>query len=350
MNGSRMLLAIGGAATLLFAASCTGPETTGKPAMKLTGLKTIVVGDDNLQLGCIKSSLDYLDLDVSLPWIAGVTGHAFIISITRGLCPSTPWNSLAEYYRSGEMRALAEKAGFVLQYHAAGSDHPALAARKRAALRECRGAIAKGLPCYGYYNFHYQMIARAGPDGLYTVKGQGPLLAPGKDGFEICIVHPGKPADDRNALKDGINFAIAYSEFGRADGKEYGPDAPNAHGLAAWDRWIAHIEKGDPGSMWRAAPAWYACRSLAADCLTEARERIPDETLAPLFQQAEDAYAEVAEHLKPVAEKFTERTAKDHKAWLEDDATRDDVLKHLQAARAADEKAMTILVQIAAGL
>ena len=350
MSGPRTLLVAGSAAALLFAASCAGPETMEKPAMEINGLKTIVVGDDNLQLGCMKSSLDHLGVDVSLPWLAGSTGHAFIISMTRGLCPSTPWNSLAGYYRSGQMTALGRNVGFELEVHAAESDDPALASKKRAALRACRDAIGAGRPCYGYYNFHYQMIAKVGEAGLYTVKGQGPLLSEGKGGFEVCIVRPGKPADDRTALKDGLTFALAHAEYDAAGGRKYGADAQNAHGLAAYDRWIAHIEKGDPGDMWRAAPAWYACRSLAADCLAEAQTRIPDETLTPLFRQAEEAYAEAAEHLKPLAEKFTERTARDHKAWLQDEAVRKSVLEHLRAARTADEKAMSILVQIAGGL
>ncbi len=46
-------------------------------------------------LGCIKGSLDYLDVDVSDGWLFGATGHAFIMNMHEVVCPSGPtaWNS-----------------------------------------------------------------------------------------------------------------------------------------------------------------------------------------------------------------------------------------------------------------
>ena len=201
-----------------------------------------------------------------------------------------------------------------------------------------------------YHNFHYQMLARHDQKGLYTVKGQGPIPFGGKDGFELCVIRRGKPADDRTALKAGIEFALAYFASGSTPQGEHKADAHDAHGQAAWDRWIAHIEKGDPGNMWRPAPAWYACRHLAAQCLVEAQTRIPDEQLVVLFSQAGAAFADAASHLKPLADKFTGSTFNNHKKWLQDEATRHEVLKHLRAAKAADEKAMKLLERIVAAL
>jgi hypothetical protein len=307
-------------------------------------LKTVVVAEDNLQIGCMRSCLDYLDADISTPWLAGTTGHAFIISIAKGLCPSTPEQSLAEYYRSGRMTELCRNAGFVLEHRFADSDDPVAAAKRSAAFAECRKAMRQGFPCYAYHNFHYQMLARHDQTGFYTVKGQGPVDREG--GFEVCIVRPCEPADDRAALKAALQFALEYADFGRTGEKKHGTDAGQAHGSAAYDRWIAHVEKGEPGAMWRAAPAWYGCRALAVQFFDEAQQRIGDAELAPLLKAARDAYAEVASHLKPIARRFTPATGKRHKQWLQDDATRNDVLTDLRAAKAADEKALGILAQI----
>jgi len=82
----------------------------------------------------------------------------------------------------------------------------------------------------------------------------------------------------------------------------------------------------------------------------EAQRRIPDKDLAPLLKKARAAYAEVAGHLKPIAERFTHTTGHKHEEWLQDNATRSDVLKNLRAAKAADEKALRILSQIVRGL
>ena len=44
----------------------------------------------NEHMGCIKGCLDYLERDVSLPWLYGGTGHAFIISLDPGMDVSSP--------------------------------------------------------------------------------------------------------------------------------------------------------------------------------------------------------------------------------------------------------------------
>jgi len=309
--------------------------------VEMKGLKTVVVAEDNLQLGCMRSCLNHLNADISTPWLAGTTGHAFIISITGGFCPSTPWNSLATYYRSGKMTELCRNAGFVLEHHWAESDDPDVAAKRKAAFAKCREAMQQGIPAFAYRSWHYQMLARCDEKGFYTVKGSGPIDPGKKDSFEVCIVRPCKPASDKAALKAAIEFALAYAA---ADEKK--PGSINAHGSNAYDLWISYIEKGNPGAMWRAAPAWYGCRALAVQFFDEAQRRIPDKDPAPLLKNARAAYAEVAGHLKPIAERFTPATGRKHKEWLKDAALRKSVVENLRAARAADEKALKLLAQI----
>ena len=41
-------------------------------------------------MGCIKGCLDYLGIDMSDAWLFGGTGHAFVINIPDGVCPSGP--------------------------------------------------------------------------------------------------------------------------------------------------------------------------------------------------------------------------------------------------------------------
>ncbi len=217
-------------------------------AMEMKGLKTVVVAEDNLQMGCMRSCLNHLNANISTPWLAGMTGHAFVISITKGFCPSTPWNSLFDYYESGRMTELCRNAGVVLEHHAADSDDPDVAAKKKAAFAECRKAIRQGIPCFAYHNFHYQMLARCDEAGFYTVKGRGPIDPDKRGGFEVCIVRPCKPADDKAALKAALQFALAYAA---ADEKRGGVADYNAHGSNAYDRWISYIGKGEPGSTWR---------------------------------------------------------------------------------------------------
>ncbi len=46
-------------------------------------------------LGAIKGCLDYMGLNVSLPWLFGATGHAFVLNVSDVVCPSGPtaWNT-----------------------------------------------------------------------------------------------------------------------------------------------------------------------------------------------------------------------------------------------------------------
>src|SRR6056297_2025177 len=51
------------------------------------------------QMACIEAALRYLGREVEAPWLYGATGHAFVLHIADGLCPSGPhtwegWSTL----------------------------------------------------------------------------------------------------------------------------------------------------------------------------------------------------------------------------------------------------------------
>ena len=56
---------------------------------KLDGLTAEMTYVGDLHLGCLKGSLDYLGIPVTRPWLAGVTGQAFVIAIAPGICLSS---------------------------------------------------------------------------------------------------------------------------------------------------------------------------------------------------------------------------------------------------------------------
>jgi hypothetical protein len=41
-------------------------------------------------LGCVKGCLDYLEVEITLAWLFGGTGHPFALNIHPELCPSGP--------------------------------------------------------------------------------------------------------------------------------------------------------------------------------------------------------------------------------------------------------------------
>ena len=62
------------------------------------------------QLGCIKGCLDYLGVDVSEPWLFGLSGHAFVINVHPELCPSGP-----TAWRTERMVELCEHVGCTIR-------------------------------------------------------------------------------------------------------------------------------------------------------------------------------------------------------------------------------------------
>ena len=157
------------------------------------------VGD--LQLGCMKGSLDYLGIEVSRPWLAGVTGQAFVIGIAPDVCLSSVSACLEDEYADGTMARLGRNLGYDLEYHRFDGRDP----NKRAiAWQRFQAAIDAGRPCYGYFNFCYQLYVGYDADGFYigdgaTNAGQGPfsMLDVDGDSWSLCIVGPaGSSSDD----------------------------------------------------------------------------------------------------------------------------------------------------------
>jgi hypothetical protein len=59
--------------------------------MAIVQLKGLRIRQRSVErLGCIAGCLEYLGRDVSLPWLYGGTGHAFIISLDPGVDVSSP--------------------------------------------------------------------------------------------------------------------------------------------------------------------------------------------------------------------------------------------------------------------
>lgn len=268
---------------------------------KLEGLKAAPIPDDNLHLAFIKGALDFLGIDVSSAWLAGATGHAFIIHIDKDVCLSCPWASLADAHRSGKMTALGRNVGYELDYYHADGDESGLPERQDAWDR-IRQAIDRGHPCYMYHNFCLQMIGGYDDDGIYFAEdsypwanaGQGPVSVLEHGGFAMGVVSPGRPADAATTIREGLRFALDHPDHD-----------PACHGLVAYDNWIAAMEAGEPGGTWRASRAWASCRSLAVAFLDEAKARVPDGPVE-LFDEARRHYQEVAANLNPVAEAFAE--------------------------------------------
>ena len=274
---------------------------------------------------------------MSPAWLAGGTGHAFVIRITPGVCLGDVESSLQYAYDNGEMTRLGKNLGYELG-HSAGSTPDQM----KEVWRDLRRAIDSGHPCYTYHNFCNQMIGGYDDNGFYFAEdsfphanqGQGPFSIIGKDRFGFRSVSPGRSkAKDAVTVKDALVFALQHLEV----------DAQN-HGLAAYANWIESIRTREKTGTWRSIRAWHTCRSLGVDFLTEAKERIGGDS-RELFDAAREHYEVVSASLGPIAKRSA--AAKTDKVEPID---RELTLTQLKAARDAEAKGIEALRKIVSAL
>ncbi len=316
---------------------------------KLDGLTAEMTYVGDLHLGCLKGSLDYLGIPVSRPWPAGVTGQAFVIAIAPGICLSSVASCLEGEYVDGTMARLGRNLGYELEYHRFEGMDPD---QRSEAWDRLRAAIDAGHPCYGYYNFCYQLFDGYDADGFYigdgaTNAGQG--LFPMLDGdcWDLCIVRPGgSPSDDATPVKDGLEFVARHARA-TDDAGPRDAEPEQAHGASAYRRWIAAVEAGELGGTWRAIDQYVRCRELAVEFLDEAEHRL-DPAASPAFRQARAIYQNVCDDLWPVADAFGQ--GKQPVPFGEPGSFHAEAADRLRSACDAETKGLAILAELAAAL
>ena len=92
------------------------------------------------------------------------------------------------------------------------------------------------------------------------------------------------------------------------------------------------------------AAVWCECRHFAVEFLKEAKERLNDFKLDPLFDEAISHYDVVARQLNQVKELFPFMTRKPE--HIQDEARRNKAIEALKTASAAEEKGLESLQKI----
>jgi hypothetical protein len=301
-------------------------------------------------MGCIKGCLEYLESDVSFPWLYGGTGHAFIINVHEVVCPSGP-----TAWHTEMLFKLGRNVGYTID----GIWGPATEEKQQAAWDKLRAAMDEGLPCYGWELQIPEFYVVNGYDdtGYYF---SGPLADAGAGPkpwkevgatqigvLEMYSLRLSRPADDATTVKEALQFAL---EHAGSPSKWIYPKY--RAGLDGFDLWIRALEENKADAMGMAynAAVCHECRAFAHQFLAEAKKRIGKE--AALFDEAEAHYKEVAGVLKTVADlfPFLGTTDEEKKKSVEDAERRTSALAALGSARAAEEKGLDSLGKIAKAL
>ena len=306
-------------------------------------------------LGCIKGCLEYLNSDVSFPWLFGGTGHAFIINMHEVVCPSGPtaWNTET-------VRELGNNIGYTSDYIFGVKTNDDFAEVQKRAWEMVKGAIGADLPCYGWELEvpEYYVVCGYDETGYYywgppcegKPKGPKPWQELGKSDIgvvEMFSISLSRPADDATTVKEALAFALKHAE----SPSEWIFPKYKA-GLDGFDLWIKAVEDGKAHAFGMAynAAVWHECREFAHQFLAEAKGRIGKE--GPLFDESAGHYKDVARELKTVTDLFAflGTTDEEKQKNIKDGERCGAALAALKNARAAEEKGVDTLERIVKAL
>ncbi|MHC4520430.1 MAG: hypothetical protein ACYTAS_17725, partial [Planctomycetota bacterium] len=188
-------------------------EVTGEGKM-LEGLRWVPRWASHV--GCVKGCLNYLKRDVSDAWLFGATGHAFVLNISPGLCPSGP----TDWDTSGFLR-LGRNVGYrVEKVDEYCPKEPDRREAQERAWDHVRRSIDDGLPCYGWELDipEYFVIFGYDKTGYYISgpecdEGAGPIpwrnLGTSAIGCVlVASVQRTGPADVRQTVRDAFSYAL----------------------------------------------------------------------------------------------------------------------------------------------
>jgi hypothetical protein len=304
-------------------------------------------------MGCLKGCLDYLGFEISDGWLYGGTGHAFVINVHEGLCPSGP-----TAWRTMKVSELGANLGYRLDCTVGFKGQDDFAQMQQRAWEHARQAIDQGHPCYGWELEIPEFYVVYGYDdvGYYTSgpgcdEGCGPkpwreLGDTGIGVLELYSVSPGHVADDAATVRDALTFALEI-----ADSPEKWIFDDYRAGPEGFENWIHALESGtasDMGTRYNAG-VWLECRQNAVAFLQEAKGRLSGRADAA-FDAAIGHYQAVAQGLQGVAEVYPWELDASDEDLLPVDGRSGAAVEALREAREAEVAGLSALEAIVAEL
>jgi hypothetical protein len=305
-------------------------------------------------IGCIKGCVDYLKLNISLPWIFGGTGHAFIMNVHEELCPSGPtaWKALMLFELAPN---LGYKTDGVLSFRGGHGGCTKWTDAAQAAWDFARKKLDQNIPVYAwemdipeYYCIHGYDEKGYYYNGCLADAGKGPMpwqeLDKKETGvIDMTAVHLGEPAPPAKVAKEAFEKALFFAT--NPDGFVY---PKYASGLKAYDYWMKFLDgsidynEGHAMGIGYNGEVWAECRRYAVDFLDEAKFKVGQH--AGLFDEAIKHYTEVRENLICAANIFPFHNRQ--LSALRDPEKRRAAVKYLGMAREAEEKGLKALEEL----
>jgi len=260
-------------------------------------------------MGCLKGCLDFLKRDVSVPWLYGASGHAFVLNIPPGLCPSGPTD-----FNTNDIVKMGRNLGYTHTEVCGWKGKDNLSELQEAAWKMIRESIDEGRPCYGWELDipEYCVIYGYDESGCYISGpgcdiGKGPIswrvLGTSEIGVvEVRSLWSAEPQSLEKTLTETLSFAVKYAR----DAKPW-TDPHSAAGLNGYDFWISELESLHAAQFGNAfnAVVWRECRQQAAAFLEEVcRDSEMPGPVKEHLERAAKHYGEVAAGLSQFTELY----------------------------------------------
>ncbi|MHC4502891.1 MAG: hypothetical protein ACYTFI_06270 [Planctomycetota bacterium] len=270
-------------------------------------------------MGVLRGVLDYWGVQTSTPTIYGGSGHAFLINIHEGLCPSGPY-----CWKREEFVRLIRNLG-VERTDLGFFSKDASAEERRKLEAALKGHLDAGTPC-SLLNMENQLITGYDETGFFTAQPWAPKVnfPPGRltfgswkefgDEIHVDFYSYGRldPADEGTVVADSLEHAVDLWKNPTKHTSE-----PYGVGPDAYDKWIGAVKEGRGSSHgnWWNAMVWSECRSMAARYFAEICEKLP--SVASQAAGLSEMYGAVAEELAKASDK---EMASEEKGRLLEDA------------------------------
>jgi hypothetical protein len=318
---------------------------TGTPSKQLENLRWVPRWASHV--GCIKGCLNFLGIDVSDEWLFGATGHAFVLNISPGLCPSGPTD-----WDTSRFLKLGRNLGYIVEcmdeYCPKQNRH--LRQVQEQAWDFTRAAIDKNYPCYGWeldipeysviYGYNETGYYISGP-GCDEGKGPIPWQNLGRSEIGVVLVSSVRPttlSDDRKTVREALSYALELGHNRRKWTDRTG-------GLKGYETWIRAMETGIAGrfGLGYNAAVWAESRRFAVEFLKEAQERL-DKNFRSLFNAAIEHYTIVARNLKVVSDTYPFKECSNEPTPVDDRAGT--AIEALKQARDAEANGLDVLAEL----
>jgi len=300
-------------------------------------------------MGCLKSCVDYLGLDISDGWLYGGTGQAFILNLSPDLCPSGP-----TAWKTETLFKLGRNLGYTFEGIFGHKSMPDFKEKQRKAYELVIKSIDAGFPCYGWELAVAEFYLINGYDdtGYIYKELMGPLNnskkwdTHGETGIgiiEIYSVRPGETAKVSKIVKDSLMFTLEHDET-----RKY--LLPNYEsGIQGYETWIKGLKEktATTGGLSYNSAVWSECRKYAVDFLVEAAEKLENRSL---FEKAIEYYGVVSENLNKLVELYPFNVPPDYETQISDEEKAETAIMYVEKAMNAEKRGLIELGKICKAL